>query len=160
MATPIVMDSIELGDWVIACDVAGTRAAYATLQRGYAEECGCLYCRNYASARPRVFPSEAVAAFDRMGIDMAREGEAYELGPVETASSIPPGLVLYGGWFFVKGRIAREGSAVVAYGDGFTLYATDKRGPQAPAVFGDGPLVRLEFNARVPWVLDEPYPGP
>ena len=155
----MTMERISFGAWVLSCDTAATRKAYAAQPTGGSEQCGCLYCRNFAATRQRVFSPDVVGLLMSMGVDVTREDESYELGPADPGTPIPPGLVQYGGWFFAVGQIVVDGGPPVEYEDGFSIFAASGHGPQPPDAFKGYGLVRLEFHARVPWVMKEPYPG-
>ncbi len=42
--------------WTVAVDVEATTKAYAGIERGDAERCGCTPCVNFVAAREQVYP--------------------------------------------------------------------------------------------------------
>jgi len=84
-------------------DIHATLAAYAELQHGDAERCGCSGCRNFIAARAQAFPGTFRTFLAELGIDPNKEGEAIHYGPVE------PSLHFYGGWFYFVGELLEIG---------------------------------------------------
>jgi len=85
-----------------------------------------------------------------LGIDYRYPAEVYRSGPVEA------GRASYGGIFHFVGTLVtgdREGEDDM--GEGFS-YFIHGNASVVPKVFGSQPVVQLEFNAKVPWVLSEP----
>lgn len=89
-----------------------------------------------------------------MGIDFTKEAEVYEL------TRLAPGLRLYGGWFHFVGRLEEEtgeGAKPAGVSEPFSISVHDKP-VLVPEAFQGVPLLQLDFNAHVPWVLQEPAP--
>lgn len=143
------MAEMRIGDQTIVCDREATAAVYASLDGGYAEKCGCVFCRNFAAQRDVVYPASFRAVLEQLGIDPNKEGEAFEYGPVED------GCHLYGGWFYLVGELPAAGERNVEASDShhFDFFFTRSH-PKATA-FGGGPVLGLEFTAHVRWVLPE-----
>jgi hypothetical protein len=144
------MTELQAGDQAIRYDREATAAIYAGLKHGYAEECGCVLCRNFAAHRDVVYPASFRALLDDIGIDPNKEVEAFEYGP------LPDGRHLYGGWFYFVGEMITWGERNCNPPDSdhdFEFFFTSI-GPPAPA-FRDRPRLTLEFTTRVPWVLAE-----
>jgi hypothetical protein len=80
------MIELRIGDQTIRHDRNATAAVYASLDHGFAEKCGCLFCRNFALQRNLVYPASFRALLEQLGIDPNKEGEAFEYGPVEDAA--------------------------------------------------------------------------
>ena len=152
------MERIDVAGWVLECEPEVTRAVLGALPAGAPEACGCLHCRNYALARPRVYGPRMRALLARLGVPEDRETEVYELGP-----GAAPGLRLYGGWFTAAGRVLRDPladvppaeRAFVALDPGLEVAAAPG-GVLAPDGFAGRPVLQLVFHAQVPWLLDEP----
>lgn len=94
---------MTVGDQMIRYDRDRTQGAYAGVEKGDADVCGCLYCRNFAAQRTSAFPERFKQLLDQLGIDPLKEGEVYELGPTEH------GTVSYGGWFYFCGEVVEAG---------------------------------------------------
>jgi hypothetical protein len=148
------MEHVVFGRWRLSCDCEASRRGYQLVPVGAPEACGCLYCRNFAATRSHVYPAEVLALFEQLGIDPSREAEVYHMGPLQ------PGLHRYGGWFHFVGRIEAEGESVGKFDlEGspgpFKFYFAENRA-LAPKSFEGLPLVQLDFEADVPWVIEEP----
>jgi len=155
--------SLEYGRWKLSSDAAATRTAYAKITAGSPEECGCEPCRNFAAQRNTIYSPAARALFEALGIRSDREAEIYHMSRVES------GRHLYGGWFHFVGFIVSGADAAKLvsenvwrpdlesesenFGLGFTARVHLVREP-----FKGSPLVQLEFNAHVPWILEAKEP--
>ena len=142
------MKEIEVQDWVLECDVEATRQAYALMPLGDPEDCGCLYCLNFAAARSLAYPPAALSLYEQLGIKADREAETYEAGPVEDE------LRLYGGWHHFIGRITKDPGTMLIVAENFSVTFVERRSCAEP-VFDDRPLVQVEFFTKVPWLLAE-----
>lgn len=155
------MPEIVFAHWTLDVDVEATTAAYAQIQSGSPEVCGCLPCRNFSASRNRTFP-DAIRSFLRLAaIPIDREAEIYHCGKVES------GLHLYGGWFHFVGRIVSGADAYVphdAQSWRFDLHdfssiasagVSSKTALVDPA-FKDEAVLQLEFSVEIPWVLHAP----
>jgi len=91
------MTEMRVGDQTIRYDREATAAAYENIERG------CASCKNFAAQRNLAYPSSFLAILQQLGIDAAKEGEAFECGPVED------GCRLYGGWFHFVGELVIAG---------------------------------------------------
>jgi hypothetical protein len=124
---------------------------------GSPETCGCAHCRNFATARDQVYPSAINVLLKRLGIKPWLESEIYHIGRIK------PGVHLYGGWFHCVGSIEAEGDAIGPYdmeqGDRipFRIYFANSTN-LLPESFRDLPIIQVEFEAQVPWVLSESEP--
>lgn len=148
------MKYFTIGRWLCCCDPEATRQAYTSFEERPAETCGCCYCRNFAAARSQVYPAEVRGLFEEIGIDFTKEAEVYEL------IRLAPGLRLYGGWFHFVGRIEEEtgdGDKRAILNETFSISVHDNP-VLIPDPFQGVPLLQLDFNAHVPWVLQEPEP--
>ncbi len=158
-----MMLPVEFKRWAFQADRAATREAHDAIPSGSPERCGCLYCRNFAAARSAVYPQEALALFDRLGIRPDREAEIWEGGPVDN------GRVFYAGWFHFIGESLSGKDAKVKLtetsgtwdleemGGGFAMGITADA-ELVPSSMRDRPILQLEWHAHVPWVLSEPHP--
>jgi len=97
-----------------------------------------------------------------MGASIDKESEIYH------TTILPSGLHLYGGWFHVIGSIVSGGDAEVMTGPHSSKFEMDKYGEHfwvgptcknhlLPKTFPALPVVQLEFQAEVPWVIEEPF---
>ena len=147
------MTEAQVGDQTIRYDRDATAAVYATLEHGDSQRCGCAFCRNFAAQRHLIYPPSFRTLLEELGIDPDKEGEAFEYGPVDG------GCHLYGGWFYLVGEMVAAGErnyqAPGCPDDGhpFEFFFTTSH-PRA-AAFGCGPVLAVEFTARLGWVLPE-----
>jgi len=154
---------IRYKDWLLRCDTDATRAAYARIENGAPERCGCDHCLNFIAQREQSYPREVLDLLARLGIDYRREAEVYHL------ARLPSGMHQYGGWFHFVGSFegpdpweadasGRRRLRMTPIDGRFSL--TFRRDAQlAPDPLKDQPLVQLEFVVHVPWILDRPEPG-
>jgi hypothetical protein len=47
------MTEMRIGDQTIRCDRDATAEVYRSLEHGFAEECGCIFCTNFAPSEIR-----------------------------------------------------------------------------------------------------------
>jgi hypothetical protein len=139
------MEPFQIGDQVIRYDAERTRAAYSTLSRGGANDCGCSSCQNFAAQRSVAFPDSFLNLLVQLGIDPTKEGEAYECGPDGS-------LTVYGGWFYFAGELVQPGERLAGNDPGFQFWFADgKNLPKPKADFGKD-LLAVEFVTKLPWV--------
>lgn len=153
---------IRYKSWLVRCDPEATRTAYAWIERGAPENCGCDHCLNFIAAREQSYPPEVRDLLTRLGIDHRREAEVYYL------ARLPNGLHQYGGWFHFVGSYEGPDAweADASGGRRLRLVPVDGRFALgfsrdvllAPESLKDQPLVQLEFLVEVPWILDRLEP--
>jgi hypothetical protein len=152
-----MQDFVVFGKWRLSCDPDATGEAHAGMLMGAPEACGCIYCRNFATARNKVYPPEILSVFDKLGINPARESEVYEMGRLK------PGLRLYGGWIHFVGAIESEGTEIGPFDmeqgeeKPFRMFFANSQNV-LPEPFGNQPIVQFEFVAHVRWLLKEAEP--
>lgn len=160
------MEEIQFDRWRLACDPQATRAAYALTEIDTTTAPTLDDDRNWIQARDQglVYPEEVIALFAQLGIDLRREAELYHLARLDS------GLHEYGGWFhfvgsLVSGRDAWIPDSPTAWhadlkqiSTTFALGFTARVNLVKPSFKGH-PLVQLEFDAKIPWLLGEPEPG-
>jgi hypothetical protein len=126
----------------------------------------CGDCRNFAAALEQAFPSAARDVLDQLGIDHSKPAEVYTTGRVDSD------LAQYAGWFHFVGCIESGADAWQPWGEDpnsfsgrlelltgrFQLGFTS-RVALLPQPFHGKPVVQVEFETYVPWVLSEPRPA-
>jgi hypothetical protein len=139
------------GQWRYSCDVAATVAAYQRAATGDWGICSCSGCRNFAVARPSVFPSPFLLLLNTLGIDPSMEGEIYHVYRVS------PGKHNYGGWFHFVGVLEEPSDfPPVKLDDTFSTWMRQYQGAPCLKSLKGLPLVQLEIDAMaVTWCLDE-----
>ncbi|MEW6487270.1 MAG: hypothetical protein AB1578_05060 [Thermodesulfobacteriota bacterium] len=145
--------------WTVEIDPAATRAAYALLRTGAAENCGCPACANFESARPRHYPEPFRAILTAVGADPRKELAVHLVAPLEE------GLHLYAGAYAFCGEVLsgrpprgfpflREGVDVFErVAPGVHIALRPWAAPEEP--WAGRPCVRLEFLVVLPWVGGE-----
>jgi hypothetical protein len=144
-----MMTEMTVGDQTIRYDPEATAAIYARLRNGWAEDCGCVGCRNLLAQRDEVYPTAFRELLQRLGIDPNKESEAVADGPLEN------GLHHYGGWFFFVGEMVTAGEymSLIRESPYFGYFFT-RVGP-CPKEFRDGPKLAVEFEAHFRWILND-----
>jgi len=145
------MMEMTIDDQTFRYDPEATVAIYATLRTGWADDCGCVGCRNLIAQRDEVYPSVFRGLLRRLGIDANKEAEAVADGPLAT------GLHHYGGWFFFVGEMVTAGGniSVVSESPYFGYFIT--RGGPCPNEFREGPRLAIGFEAEFKWILNESW---
>ena len=69
------MQTVALRKWVVRSEPELTREAYALIESGGAECCGCEECFNFAAARHLVYTPELLELLETLGIDPLLEAE-------------------------------------------------------------------------------------
>jgi hypothetical protein len=158
------MQTLALRKWVVRSEPELTEEAYAQVESGAAECCGCEECFNFAAARHLVYTPEVLELFELLGVDPLLEAEARHEG------RLAPGRHAYTVAFYVIGEIesgpascvARAGAEICASresaGGGISVGFASGEGSPRPDAFLGLPAVRLELGVVVPWVSNAPEP--
>jgi hypothetical protein len=148
------MEIIEFTGWRIEYDRSATATAYACAPVNSPEVCGCNPCRNWVAARDRLFPEEFRGLLDRLGVPFDREAEVYLNCRLES------GLHSYGAWYHFVGRVLfgeRDCSPNVVFGALSVYFHSNPS--LLPEAFAGQPVVQVEVEAEVPWLLEVPKPA-
>jgi hypothetical protein len=160
------MQTLELRKWVVSSDPELTREAYARIDAGGAECCGCEECFNFAAARHLVYTPEVLDLLEVLGIDPLLEAGVRHDG------RLSPGRHAYTVWFYVVGEIESGPATCVARVGRETLRARESAGggisvgfsrgecDERPDAFLGLPALCLELGVVVPWVSNAPEPAP
>ena len=154
------METIAIRRWILQTDLEATRTAVSSRPLGSPETCGCSDCLNFAAARGRAYPSEVLAIFEKLGIDSHKESEIWHYCREDS------GLHHYGGFFHFVGAIENGKDAkqmvnghvtfdLEQIGDDFEFGLTSNVA-LVPKAFAGAHVVQLEFQTKIPWVLDIP----
>jgi hypothetical protein len=157
------MQLVALHKWSVRSDPDATREAYARIEHGGAEDCGCEACFNFASVRHLLYSPEILEFLEWLGIDPLLEAEARH----EQCQG--GGRHAYIASFFLVGELA-SGPATPMAADGLGAraacepadgthtvgFSSDVR--DAPEAFRGQPLLRLEISVEAPWVSNAPEP--
>ncbi len=155
------MEIVNIGRWNLSCDREATRTAYSGVPKSSPESCGCEECLNFAAARDQAYPSEALAIFEQLGIDSRKEAETWRTHRDES------GLHHYSGFFHFIGFIesGRDAKRMIAEGSstfdleligGYFEYGFTSDAALIPESFAGEEIVQLEFQTKVPWMLNTP----
>ena len=151
------MKDITIGPWQISYDRQATKAAYKEIKIGGSEDCDCTHCRNFLMLRDKLYPKAAMDIFNNLGIDFKKEVEVFHLAKTQD------GLHLYGGWFHFIGNIknsSTQNNELIQYisvSENFSV-CLQKKIHTPNSVFKSQPLVQIDFQVKIPWVLDEDEP--
>ena len=147
--------------WLVEHDPDATRRCYAQIPIGTG--CRCIECRNFEAATGQAFPPEFRSLVDALGVDVAKPAELCHW------CREPSGLHLTGGWFHFVGTVL-AGEDVLQYSGSTGTFRFEELVPGLEfglssrvalvrEVFAGLPVVQLEFQTRVPWVLAEAEPA-
>ncbi|NRF41032.1 hypothetical protein HQN83_20075 [Pedobacter sp. LMG 31643] len=149
---------VAFRDWTLTVDREVTKATYASVVNGSAEDCKCPECLNYIQGRDKAFPDEIKSLFDMLGVDYRKESEVWRMYKHKD------GLHIYSGFFHFKGSFEGRDCFVTADGRNGTFSMTDInesfsigfRIVSDLAYFKDYEnLVQVEFEVKIPWTIDE-----
>jgi hypothetical protein len=164
-----VHEELTIGPWKIAYDPVATRAVYQKIAKGGADECRCDGCRNFVAIRKHAYPPDVRALLTRLGIDVSKEAEVYEMGHDSAGH-------FYGGFLHFIGSVDESLPVIEGQQCGqfeyrggmltvphprpdvlFKLYFHNKPAVIEPA-FKGLTVAQVELEAVLPWVLEEPEP--
>lgn len=137
-------------NWLLEVDVDKTKGFYGK----DIELCNCLYCENYMEACKHL-DSPIIEVFTTLGVNPSKPSHLSEFGEMED------GLRLYHGSYHVVGKLVEglystssEWNDVNTAEVGKFTFAFEK---DLMFVHDDFPypVLQLEFEARIPWVLNE-----
>jgi hypothetical protein len=138
----------RIAKWEIDHDPALTANCYG---RYVGDRCECIACRNFrAVAIDRAFPEPFRDLAQKLGIDVSKPAELAHYGE-------PGSPCLTGGWFHLVGRVLsgrdwpQDGGPYL----GLSQFGFTERVALLPDSFKGYPIVQLEFETTVPWVLKE-----
>jgi hypothetical protein len=157
------MQVIELRKWAIRCEPDLTREAYALIDSGGAEECGCETCFNFAATRHLLYTPELLEFLDTLGVDPLLEAE------VNHEACLGPGRHGYTAHFYVVGEIAQGPCTSVARMGQRNACSRESAGGGirvgfssadcgVPEAFRGMPVVCLEVSVVAPWISNAPEP--
>lgn len=146
------MKRIQLSNWIIDIDAEKTKEYYDGIR--VEDGCDCAYCRNYIKGCETF--SEKVLEFYRMlGIDPRKEGEFMEFEATADDEH------LYMGFYHLVGEIVKEPSDKREKWDDLNIikiynmkFTFNKDLDLVPEDFPK-PVIQLEFEVMLPWLLDE-----
>lgn len=145
-----MLQQIRIANWLLEVDVEKTREFF---NEG-TEVCNCLYCNNFVEACKQLDTSVA-SIFNRIGINPAIPGHLSDYPTMDD------GIRKYIGNYHIVGRLLEgELCSTSNWNDtntvqikNFTLRLS-KDLEFVPKGFPN-PVLQLEFDANIPWVLDE-----
>lgn len=148
----MMMIEMHSGDQTIRYDREATAEIYETMNNGWAEDCGCVGCRNLIAQRDLIYPVAFRELLKLIGVDSNKEAEAVADGPLDN------GLHHYGGWFYFVGEMVTVGEGLVVVSDAPHFgYFFFRHGRMGPKEFRNVPYLGIEFVAHFKSVLDESW---
>ena len=160
----------EFGTIKVDVDVERTRRFYETVEDQLG--CECAGCRNFRNAYP-LLPDAVQAFFPQFGVDIGKPAE------MTAFNSYDGNLTLYDGFYHICGTILEGREPFIQVAEGAFQLELDKSNkinltPDHFVYFTSKcglvnedfptPVIQLEIQGNIPWVLNEPnpyfYPGP
>ena len=156
----------QFGQFEIDVDVNRTREFYKKMEN-VSKGCNCTGCRNFEKAVD-FLPGNVIGFFDTLGIDMKKITEVF----VNTTN--PDGTVFYGGFYHLCGKLLKGGSAWIeepTNTENANLFHWEQSNSYSLCKdfyvsFGNvnalvekdfpKPVLTLDIQANIPWVLNEP----
>lgn len=132
---------LQINGYELEADPEATAGCYARIRVPGPEACGCADRRNWIAAREHVLPSQLRELLSRLGIPINGEIEV-----AETPGQSQPHL--YGGWYFVVGRILGGERGHMFNIDGFQL-CFESGQSYAVAEFLGQEVCELHFHTEV-----------
>ena len=149
------MERLKIGSWIIEVDVTKTKVFYER-QPLISQDWNSIFGENYVLACER-FPQEVKELFHSLGIDPRKQGEVNEYKENEDGSHI------YGGFYFIVGSlitgpnfwINSEEDSMPNFEtiNGIQIAFTDELA-MSPDADLPRPVIQLEFQLNVPWLLN------
>lgn len=162
----MALETIRFRKWELAADPAATEEAYAGIEVGWPEFCGCAHCKNFEQARPTVYPRDALELMQLLSIPPTREQEVVPVEPLGDRAYIYTGSFSFVGTlvsvpYFWKpkpgGGLMNDRDATEFLDEKFRMGFTNHL-TRTPKPFSGKPVVQLEFAAEVPWVMPNRMP--
>ena len=151
------MTTIQFRDWELAVDYALTKNTYENIDFGGSESCICNDCKNFARNIEQLYPNEIRELFQKLGIDFKKECEIWRMCKERD------GLHRYNGWFHYKGSFKGENHTKKIREENSTFelvpitenFSIGFRYSNQLTHFDDKEnLVQIEFEVKLPWILD------
>ena len=162
----MALETVRFRKWELAADPAATEEAYAGIEIGWPEFCGCVHCKNFEQARPTVYPRDALELMQLLSIPPAREQEVVPVEPlgdrayIYTGSFSFVGTLISGPDFWKPkpgGGLMNDRDATEFLDEKFRMGFTNHL-TRTPKPFSGKPVVQLEFAVEVPWVMPNRMP--
>ena len=149
------------GVYCLDIDAEKTRQFY---ENHVYESCSCAGCRNFAGAY-HLLPEEFLRFVRQFGVDPGKPAE------ITAYSSLDGNLTFYDGFYHICGKIIEGKEPYLRTGE--RTYQLDEQyliniREDVPVFFKEQcalidkdfprPVIQIEFQCSVPWVLDEPNP--
>ncbi|MCM3163394.1 hypothetical protein [Metabacillus litoralis] len=145
-----MLQQIRLANWLLEVDIIKTREFY---KEGI-NVCSCLYCNNFVDACKHL-DSSVADVFNKLGIDPAMPAHLSQFPTIETMRR------LYTGHYHLVGRVLEgELSTSSKWNETNTIeiknfiFGFSEDLEFVPGSFPN-PVLQLEIEAEIQWVLDE-----
>ena len=156
-----MMSRLSIARWIVDVDPVATADAYATLDLGSAERCGCADCHLFLAARESCFPRSVTQFLQNAGIPRDIDIE------ISTFGEVRDGIQLYSGFYHLVGTLVDGGDAIIPHPDGnggsynlasvtdaFSIGVTTRLSLLADAFPRDSTL-QLEFTVELPLHIED-----
>lgn len=154
------MQIIQIQTWKVSFDPVATRQAYSVFASDPKDLCRCLCCANFDKSSPAIYPRQFLRLLDALGVDPRYPGE------VVSYVQMPDGRIFYDGWFHFAGTVEPKSSdrRMNALEDEFKIgFSSESLAPGHVVWYlleRGFTVAQLDFETLVPWLMDEPHPGP
>jgi hypothetical protein len=138
---------LQIGGYEIEFDRDATAACYARVCVPGPEACGCARCRNWIAGRDSILTPEFRHLLSQFGIPTDGEIEVWEC-----PGELQPHL--YGGWYFIVGRILSGERGLTFELGGFRLSFTTEQS-YAVSEFEEQQVCELHFYTETAEYLPE-----
>ena len=150
---------VNFHEWKFRAEVNETQKAYSSDLLKGAEACICSYCRNLVAQREKEYPLELCAFLEAVGVNPFKEAEVWSVGPVKDGLFFSVGY-----WYFVA-EVEEEGDSefkIYPNKEGenrnWNLAITPGETTWMCKALPESPIVQIEYNVHLPWVLSEAHP--
>jgi len=147
-----MMKNVCLQGWVLKIDAVKTKEYYDSIT--VEEGCNCDYCKNYIK-NCKEFSQEVLYFYNMLGIDPQKEGEFMEYYKPDTDKH------LYMGFYHLVGEIVKRPSLGTGKWDAPNVikvcnveFTFTNELALVPKNFPK-PVIQLEFEVELPWLLEK-----
>ena len=150
---------VNFHEWKFRSEVDETQKAYSSDLLIGAEACTCLDCRNLVAQRKKEYPLELCEFLEAVGVNPFKEAEVWSVGPLED------GRLFSAGWWHFIAEVEEEGDSEFKINQNkegkssnWHLIITPGETKLMCKALPESPIVQIEYNVHLPWVLSEAYP--
>ena len=150
---------VNFHEWKFRAEVNETQKAYSSDLLKGAEACICSYCRNLVAQREKEYPLELCAFLEAVGVNPFKEAEVWSV------PSNKDGLCFSVGYWYFIAEVEEEGDSEFKIDPNkerengeWHLAITPGATTWMCKALPESPIVQIEYNVDLPWVLNEAPP--